>query len=269
MDSGESGLESMRPPGPGTGTEGGGGSSADLSSSLSQSTEDVSEDLSSVLLLVLGGLSGALEVNGEAPVVALEARKLSCAQLGNVKVSDLLAGLTPAPKRPPREAPPTSGGGERCPAVCVRASLAEGAAFPVEVAVKDCRVELLASTVASLGPFLEDELGGESPPVRVHLSNIAVTLKDDGPRIYPTAPQSVPATFILDQVLVERADDGILRLKENAARLNAERLEDHRTQGPESLEAQLSDAQAALTRALGDRDLLLLEVRKHDPTFSL
>ncbi|KAG7245955.1 hypothetical protein CRUP_009015, partial [Coryphaenoides rupestris] len=74
---------------------------------------------------------------------------------------------------------------------------------------------------------MEDELGGESPPVRVHLSNIAVTLKDDGPRIYPTAPQSVPATFILDQVLLERADDGILRLKagegkcprENAARL--------------------------------------------------
>ncbi|KAK0143426.1 hypothetical protein N1851_018464 [Merluccius polli] len=42
-----------------------------------------------------------------------------------------------------------------------------------------------------------------------------------------------------------------------------------RQRGPETLESQLCDAQAALTQALGDRDLLLLEIRKYDPTFNL
>ena len=40
-------------------------------------------------------------------------------------------------------------------------------------------------------------------------------------------------------------------------------------QGPETLESQLSGAQAALTQALCDRDVLLLELKKYDPMFSL
>lgn len=36
----------------------------------------------------------------------------------------------------------------------------------------------------------------------------------------------------------------------------------------QTLECQLSEAQAALTQALGEREKLLLEVRKHDPAFT-
>lgn len=43
--------------------------------------------------------------------------------------------------------------------------------------------------------------------------SLLVFVKDDGPRNYPTAPQPVPATFIVDQLLLERCDDGIMRLK--------------------------------------------------------
>ncbi|CAL8367448.1 unnamed protein product [Lota lota] len=287
MDS-ESGLEAMHPSSIPAGSRGSpapgpeGESMADLSSSLSQSTEDMSKDTSSVLLLVLSGVSGVVEVKGEAQLVALEARNLSPVQMGNIKVSDLLYGLTQAPKR--AEAPSS----RLCPAVCMRATLTESAGC-LEVAVKDCQAELLASTVANLGPFLEDELGGESQPMRVHLSNVAVTLVDDGPRIYPTAPQSVPTTVILDQVLLERTEDGILRLKGDRdhscyhlpiasllpigsftfVRLFGNKPGVCLLQGPETLESQLSGAQAALTQALCDRDMLLLEIQKYDPMFSL
>lgn len=124
----ESGLESLRPSNtpasrgsPAPGTEG--GSSADLSSSLSQSTEDVSQDMvghgetdclwgdvtflnteslngdvlllqSSVLLLILSGTACTMEAHGENQVVAVEVQNLSPVQMGNVRVSDLLAGLT-------------------------------------------------------------------------------------------------------------------------------------------------------------------------------
>ncbi|MEQ2211853.1 hypothetical protein XENOCAPTIV_018507 [Xenoophorus captivus] len=77
----------------------------------------------------------------------------------------------------------------------------------------DCQAELLASTVTNIGPFLEDEFSVDGQPVRLHLSNVAVTFKDDGPRIYPTAPQPVPAKFIIDQMLLQRSDDGIMRIK--------------------------------------------------------
>ncbi len=37
--------------------------------------------------------------------------------------------------------------------------------------------------------------------------------QDDSPKIYPTAPQPVPASFIVDQLFLERGDDGVMRLK--------------------------------------------------------
>ncbi|XP_016118307.1 UHRF1-binding protein 1-like isoform X2 [Sinocyclocheilus grahami] len=98
MDS-ESGVESLRPNGtgvsgscvsPAPGTE---GSSADLSSSLSQSTEDIAQDMVSVLVLCLRRIGCLTEKCGEDIVVALEAQELVPKQHGNHKVIDLLAGL--------------------------------------------------------------------------------------------------------------------------------------------------------------------------------
>lgn len=48
---------------------------------------------SSVLLLVLSELACTLEVIGEDQVVAVEVLNMSPVQMGNIRVSDLLAGL--------------------------------------------------------------------------------------------------------------------------------------------------------------------------------
>lgn len=48
---------------------------------------------SSVLLLILSGTACTVEVNGEDQVVAVEVQNLSPVQMGNITVSDLLAGL--------------------------------------------------------------------------------------------------------------------------------------------------------------------------------
>lgn len=37
--------------------------------------------------------------------------------------------------------------------------------------------------------------------------------QDDNPRVFPTAPQPVPVLFSLDGIVLERLDDGILRLR--------------------------------------------------------
>ncbi|XP_067448898.1 bridge-like lipid transfer protein family member 3A isoform X1 [Thunnus thynnus] len=294
MDS-ESGMESMRlnsnlagsrgSPAPGTD----GGSSADLSSSLSQSTEDVSQDVSSVLLLIVRGTACTVEVKGEDQIVAVEAQNLSPVQMGNVRVSDLLAGLIQAPGGPVQKQ--DRQGSRGSPAVLMRAemgpsaarhsAMAESLGF-LDMKVQDCQAELLASTVANIGPFLEDEFSVDGQPMKLHMSNVTITMKDDSPKIYPTAPQPVPSTFVVDQLLLERSDDGIMRLKAEGTDPKASAgvpvaepdnpnsscsVQQQRER--QTLESKLSDAQVALTHALSDRDRLLLEVRKYDPTFTL
>lgn len=55
-------------------------------------------------------------------------------------------------------------------------ALAESLGF-TEVSVQGCQAELLASTVATIGPFLEDELSVDGQPMKLHLNNITITLK--------------------------------------------------------------------------------------------
>uniref|UniRef100_A0A3P8TQ37 Bridge-like lipid transfer protein family member 3A n=1 Tax=Amphiprion percula TaxID=161767 RepID=A0A3P8TQ37_AMPPE len=225
MDS-ESGMESMRPNNtpvgsrgsPAPGTEG--GSSADLSSSLSQSTEDVSQDMSSVLLLILSGTACTLEVKGEDQVVAFQAQNLTPVQMGNVRLSDVLTGLVQAPaesvqkqdRQQSRDSPVLCMQAEMGPSAARRSAMAESLGF-VDMRVQNCKAQLLTSTVTNIGPFLEDEFSIDGQPVKLHMSNVTITMKDDSPKIYPTAPQPVPATFIIDQLLLERGDDGIMRVK--------------------------------------------------------
>ncbi|XP_038578015.1 UHRF1-binding protein 1 [Micropterus salmoides] len=291
MDS-ESGMESMRPNNtpagsrgsPAPGTEG--GSSADLSSSLSQSYEDISQDMSSLLLLILNGTACTVEAKGEDQVVAVEVQNLSPVQIGNIRVSDLQTGLIQAPDRPVQKQDR-----QGSPAVCMRAemgpsaarhsALAESLGF-LDVRVQDCKAELLASTVANIGPFLEDEFSADGQPMKLHMSNITITLKDDSPKIYPTAPQPVPASFIIEQLLLERSENGVMRLKAEgtdpkaSAGVPVAGLDSpnsscfvQQQSKRHALESKLSGAQAALTQALSDRERLLLEVRKYDPTFTL
>ncbi|KAK6303496.1 hypothetical protein J4Q44_G00259500 [Coregonus suidteri] len=275
----ESGVESMmRPNGtqepsggsPALGTEG--GSLADLSSSLSQSIEDITQDTTSVLLLVLSGMACVTDLKGEDLVVAVEAQDLTLRQMGNVKVSDLLAGLVPAPggstvgqRQGCRAAPMVGMRMEMGPSAARHGSLSALVGH-LELGVRGCRVELLVSTLATLGPFLEDELSGDVQPIKIRLENVTITLKDDGPKIYPTAPQPQPATFTVDQVVVERSDDGILRIKGGEGPVPRDSVG-----GAVNtfLESQLTEAQAALSQALTDRERLLLEVRKYHPMFDL
>lgn len=56
------------------------------------------------------------------------------------------------------------------------AGLAESSGF-LDVRLQDCRADLLASTVANIGPFLEDEFSVDGQPMRLHMCNITITMK--------------------------------------------------------------------------------------------
>ncbi|CAG04039.1 unnamed protein product, partial [Tetraodon nigroviridis] len=168
---------------------------------------------------------------------------------------------------------------EMGPSAARHSALAESMGF-MDMTVQDCKAELLSSTVTNIGPFLEDEFSAESPPMKLHMRNLSITIKDDNPKIYPTAPQPVPASFIVDQLLLERCEDGIMRLKAEGSECKTptgapvgDLLKTNPSPPQQSeeqtLESQLCDARAALERALSEKERLLLEVQKYDPTFTL
>uniref|UniRef100_A0A4W4FEN9 Chorein N-terminal domain-containing protein n=1 Tax=Electrophorus electricus TaxID=8005 RepID=A0A4W4FEN9_ELEEL len=169
----------------------------------------------SVLLLSVGGVSSVVELHGEDVVMATEAQSLTMKQLGNQKMSAASSSHAAPPSPGPRSlcCPPVvalrmelgPGAGRHCAA-------AEGAGF-LEACVRGCRAELSTSALNTLGPFLEDELSADAQPLRLSMHDTRLTLKDDGPRVYPTAPQPTPASFFLDGVVLERLDDGVLTLR--------------------------------------------------------
>ncbi|XP_039604616.1 UHRF1-binding protein 1 [Polypterus senegalus] len=310
MDS-ESGLESMplldstpslqadtlSRASPALGTEG--GSQPDLSSTPSQSTEDMSQEMVSVLLLQLRNVSCAVDIKGDDLSLALEAQDVIPEQLGNMKVQQLLSGETlglVSPQRPVSAAPchPSMLAlrFEVGPAAVRHSPLAESNGF-LHVKLRECTTELLTSTLNNLGPFLEDELVADVLPMRIDLADTSVTLKDDGPRVYPTSPKPIPVTFCVDQLTLERCEDGVFYLKAPEAQKpiltepEVDLLTSHSrwstVQKPgaltsispseasvsEALRLELAISQKALSQAIADKEKLLQEIRKYNPRFHL
>ncbi|KAK3519389.1 hypothetical protein QTP70_026949 [Hemibagrus guttatus] len=192
-----------------------GGSSADLSSSLSHSIEDMSEDMVCVLLLSLRAVRSLMELHEQDAVVAMEVQSVTPKQLGNQRVLDLQTlthGVSSPPVSPMSRPPMVSVRVEAGPGAGRHCCTAESAGF-IEVCVRGCEAELLTSTINTLGPFMEDELNSDGQPIRITVHNTHITLKDDGPRVYPTAPQPVPVSFVLDGVVLERLDDAVLTVR--------------------------------------------------------
>lgn len=65
---------------------------------------------------------------------------------------------------------------EMGPAAAGHSALADSSSF-LDVRVQGCKAELLSSTVANIGPFLEDEFSADGQPMKLHMRNITITIK--------------------------------------------------------------------------------------------
>lgn len=65
---------------------------------------------------------------------------------------------------------------ETGPSAAQRSAALDCSGF-VDMRLQDCQAELLSSTVASIGPFLEDEFSADGQPMRLHMRNVTVTIK--------------------------------------------------------------------------------------------
>uniref|UniRef100_A0A8C3MJP3 UHRF1-binding protein 1 n=1 Tax=Geospiza parvula TaxID=87175 RepID=A0A8C3MJP3_GEOPR len=267
-----------------------GGVSPEVNSSTSQS-EDPS--LSwwlfqvSVLVLKMSDVNCAIEVQGDDLSVALQVMKVVPEQLNNVGMWQFLhpgegKAVSPEPRQPQPEVSLRLQSG---PGAAALSPLAERNGF-LQLLLHSQATELCTSCLASLGPFLEDEIIPEVIPMEIEVVDAKITLKDDTPPVYPTSPGPVPITLAMDHIVVRLRDDGVFYLtvkQEKAVSVPEEQKAPSESVSPApaagarglqvshlpELQRELQTMKLALAEANMDKARLLQEIRKYNPLFQL
>ncbi|XP_061617590.1 UHRF1-binding protein 1-like isoform X3 [Phyllopteryx taeniolatus] len=201
-----------------------GGVSPDTVSAASQSIDEPSKDIVSVLVLKVHSVCVGVEAVGESTAVALEVDKVTPVQLGNVSLRQYLSSRSLGMVRS-MPAQSSQGGGEvRSPATgaprrhpelharlesgphaAARSPLAERNGF-LQLHLHGYRAGLLVSTLRNLAHFLEEDTTPRVLPMEISVRDTHIHLKDDGQRETPS--DSEPITLHVDSLVVHRRDDG-------------------------------------------------------------
>ncbi|XP_069571924.1 bridge-like lipid transfer protein family member 3B isoform X2 [Brachyistius frenatus] len=210
-----------------TGQEAEGGVSPDTVSATSQSIDEPTKDIVSVLVLKVQSVCVGMEVVGESTAVALEVGQVTPSQLGNVSLRQYLSNRSlgmvcsvpiPAqssqaggdnssasvrgPHRPEVRACLESG-----PCAAAHSPLAERNGF-LQLQLQGYRASFLMSTLRNLAHFLEDDSAPQVLPMEISVRDTHVNLKDDGPRDNPSDSEPSPITLHVDSLVIHRRDDG-------------------------------------------------------------
>ncbi|XP_029017938.1 UHRF1-binding protein 1-like isoform X1 [Betta splendens] len=204
-----------------------GGVSPDTVSATSQSIDEPTKDIVSVLVLKVQSVSLAMEALGGSTAVALEVGQVTPSQLGNVSLRQYLSnrslGMVCSVPMPAQSS--QAGGGIGSASVTglhrpsVRARLESGprAAAHSPLAAHNGFLQLrlhgyeasfLMSTLRNLAHFLEDDTAPLVLPMEISIRDTCINLKDDGPRDSSSESDSSPIALFVDNLVIHRRDDG-------------------------------------------------------------
>ncbi|KAM9846017.1 bridge-like lipid transfer protein family member 3B isoform 3-T3 [Aulostomus maculatus] len=210
-----------------TGQEQEGGVSPDSVSATSQSIDEPTKDIVSVLVLKVQSVCAAMEVVGESTAVALEVDKVTPNQLGNVSLRQYLSNRSLGMvSSVPIPAQSSQAGGdinsmsvrglhrpevrarlESGPCAAAHSPLAERNGF-LQLRLHGYQASFLMSTLRNLAQFLEDDSAPQVLPMEISVSDTHINLKDDGPRDHPSDSEHSPITLHVDSLIIHRGDDG-------------------------------------------------------------
>ncbi|XP_049616680.1 bridge-like lipid transfer protein family member 3B isoform X3 [Syngnathus scovelli] len=200
-----------------------GGVSPDTVSAASQSIDEPSKDIVSVLVLKVHSVCVAMEAAGESTAVALEVDKVTPVQLGNVSLRQYLSSRSlgmvcsmpaqssqgpakvPTPSKGAPHRPEVRARLESGPCAAARSPLAERNGF-LDLRLSGYRAGLLMSTLHNLAHFLEDDTAPQVLPMEISVRDTHINLKDDSRRDNPS--DSEPITLQVNSLLIRRRDDG-------------------------------------------------------------
>ncbi|XP_077450574.1 bridge-like lipid transfer protein family member 3B isoform X2 [Stigmatopora argus] len=277
----ESAAEAATAPAPAPEQEG--GVSPDTVSSTSQSIDDPTKDIVSVLVLKVHSVCVSMEAVSESATVALEVDKVTPIQLGNVSLRQYLShrsqglacSMAAQSSQGPAEVRSPSGGGPRRPEVRARLESGPHAAAHSPLAKRNgylqlrvCgyRASLLMSTLRNMAHFLEDDTAPQVLPMKISVRDTRIHLKDDGQ--HDSSSDSEPVTLHVDGLIIRRQDDGAFSVGGDEDPSPVDEGERDPNAGPSTheqvlmeenrcLKAELSQAKMALAEVQMERDLLL------------
>ncbi|XP_069612672.1 bridge-like lipid transfer protein family member 3A isoform X2 [Ranitomeya imitator] len=231
----------------------------------SQSTEG--PEPQQIFTVVLHKVSSVSCLFGNDVTVTVKALDISCAQ----KVEDFKGLLASTPTKitsPPRMVVKFDLG----PAAANLSPLAVHNGF-LQLHIEDFSSEIPVSALTHIGPFLEDEQIPEILPMLIELTNSKIILRDDSPRIYPSPIAPEPVVFSLENLKVQRQEDGVFLLTGNESSngislpigISSQKLPDSKKE----LQRELLAAYAKLEQQEKQEHRLLEEIRKYNPQFRL
>uniref|UniRef100_A0A673Z9K7 Bridge-like lipid transfer protein family member 3B n=1 Tax=Salmo trutta TaxID=8032 RepID=A0A673Z9K7_SALTR len=184
--------------------------SPDTVSATSQSIDEPTKDMVSVLVLKVRCVCGGMEVRGESTAVSLEVGCVRPTQLGNVSLRQYLSNRSlgeDTHRHGTTHLPEVRARLESGPCAATHSPLAETNGF-LQLRLHGYRASFLMSSLRNLAHFLEDDSAPQVLPMEISVRDTHIDLKDDGLRDNPSDPDPTPITLHIANLLIHRTDDG-------------------------------------------------------------
>lgn len=193
------------------------GSSPDTISAASESVQENSQEMISVVVFNIFDVNCGIDIRGKDLAVCLHVGQVIPKELGNVAVrhyysnrsmgSDCKACVDQKKTSPEIRLRLESG-----PNAIIHSLLAEKNGY-LQCHIENFKSEFLTSSLTNIQHFVEEESAPEVMPMRIKVSDTCICLKDDSSSRNPTIPESAPVMLNIKDILIERNDDGSFCIK--------------------------------------------------------
>ncbi|KAM4700252.1 bridge-like lipid transfer protein family member 3A [Discoglossus pictus] len=221
-----------------------------------------------IVAVTLYNISSISHLRGHDLSVMVQATNISC----EPKAGDGEGPLKTTPPASPPSPPCFHMQFDIGPSAASLSSLGPSNGF-LQLFIEHFTSELPISCLTHLGPFLEDEQPPVIIPMKIQVTNSNITLRDDGPRLYPSPLPPEPVVLAVRNVKVHRKEDGIFCItgydETDSSPLQEEDKAPGETQSKEDLQKELLAAREELEQQKQQQQRLLHEIWKYNPDFQL
>ncbi|KAM9312615.1 bridge-like lipid transfer protein family member 3B [Gastrophryne carolinensis] len=196
-------------------------SSPEVVSAADESPQDCRQELMSVVVFRISDVTGGIDIEGEDVALCLQVNQVTPKQLGNVRVWQYLNSRNMSSDQ---KSVTSTEERKACPEISLKLETGPGARRYSLLAaengflqgqVTDFNAHFFTSTLANIRHFVEDDSVSEVMPMKIKVQKARLHLQDDSPQNNNSTPQPEPLALNIENLLVERRDDGSFCIRGN------------------------------------------------------